>query len=63
MLAAAVNIKLDIMDFYISQLEVKEAVMKAEVTSVYFFPKSHCELNPIEMLWGFMKYSKSLFID
>ena len=23
-----------------------------------FLPKFHCKLNPIEMLWGFMKYSK-----
>ena len=37
-LAAAVNLKLDTMDCCISQLEVKEAVKKAEVMSVYFFP-------------------------
>lgn len=24
-----------------------------------FVQKFHCELNPIEMLWGFMKYCAS----
>jgi hypothetical protein len=25
-----------------------------------FLPKFHCKLNPIEMLWGYAKYHKSL---
>jgi len=28
-----------------------------------FLPKFHCELNPIEMLWGFMKYCEYLHLS
>ena len=27
-----------------------------------FLPKLHCKLNPIEMLWGFMKYHMCILL-
>ena len=33
---------------------------KLSSPGLLFLPKFHCELNPIEMLWGYAKYRKSL---
>ena len=40
---------------YLNECSMIESSIKAQKHLVLFLPKFHCELNPIEMLWGTSK--------
>ncbi|KIL56227.1 hypothetical protein M378DRAFT_50672, partial [Amanita muscaria Koide BX008] len=43
-------------DDFINQPSMLETLLKASGHECIFLPKFHCELNPIEMYWGWCKY-------
>src|SRR6267154_2555325 len=47
-----------------AEIPLLQQVIEATGHKCYFLPKFHCELNPIEMYWGWVKIRESLsFID
>lgn len=43
-------------DDFANQISVLETVIREAGHECIFLPKFHCELNPIEMYWGWAKY-------
>ncbi|KAF8590727.1 hypothetical protein K439DRAFT_1611845 [Ramaria rubella] len=43
-------------DDFINQISMLETIIKEAGHECIFLPKFHCELNPIEMYWGWIKY-------
>ncbi|KAF8548107.1 hypothetical protein OG21DRAFT_1607096 [Imleria badia] len=43
-------------DDFVNQLSMLEELIKEAHHECIFLPKFHCELNPIEMYWGWCKY-------
>jgi hypothetical protein len=47
-----------------AEISLLQQVIEATGHKCYFLPKFHCELNHIEMYWGWVKIRESLsFID
>ena len=42
-------------DFH-NEKPLLQVVIETAGHKCYFLPKFHCELNPIEMYWGWLKY-------
>ncbi|KAF8554207.1 hypothetical protein OG21DRAFT_1484895 [Imleria badia] len=43
-------------DDFTNQLSMLETLIQDAGHECIFLPKFHCELNPIEMYWGWCKY-------
>ncbi|KAF7323696.1 hypothetical protein MKEN_00590500 [Mycena kentingensis (nom. inval.)] len=43
-------------DDFKNQISMLETLVKGRGHEIIFLPKFHCELNPIEMYWGWFKY-------
>ena len=43
-----------------AEIPLLQQVIEAAGHKCYFLPKFHCELNPIEMYWGWVKIRESL---
>ena len=43
---------------FVSEKSMLQHYIEGQRHICMFLPKFHCELNPIEIVWGFMKYHK-----
>lgn len=43
-------------DDFVNQVSMLETLIETAGHECIFLPKFHCELNPIEMYWGWIKY-------
>ncbi|KIJ99515.1 hypothetical protein K443DRAFT_8330 [Laccaria amethystina LaAM-08-1] len=50
------NLRLSKQEDFTNQISVLKTVIREAGHECIFLPKFHCELNPIEMYWGWAKY-------
>ena len=53
---------LSLQDDFVNEKPLLQHYLEGRGHICMFLPKFHCELNPIEMLWGYAKYCESIFI-
>ena len=49
---------LSLQDNFVNEKPLLQHYLEGHGHVCLFLPKFHCELNPIEMLWGYAKYCK-----
>jgi hypothetical protein len=49
---------LSLQDDFVNEKPLLQHYLEGRGHVCLFLPKFHCELNPIEMLWGYAKYRK-----
>jgi hypothetical protein len=49
---------LSLQDDFVHKKPLLQYYLEGQGHICMFLPKFHCELNPIEMLWGYAKYHK-----
>ena len=53
---------LSLQDDFVNEKPLLQHYLEGRGHICMFLPKFHCELNPIEMLWGYAKYCESILI-
>jgi hypothetical protein len=54
---------LSLQDDFVNEKPLLQHYLEGHGHVCLFLPKFHCELNPIEMLWGYVKYCESYLTD
>lgn len=53
---------LSLQDDFCAEIPLLQKIIEEAGHRCYFIPKFHCELNPIEMYWGWVKISASFYL-